>query len=98
MGARWLALPISRTTVKEDIGTNPLCDNRDMVFINDIALTQVDTLSKVGPGTFYVDYAADKLYIGTDPSTGRVESTRYDSPIMRKTPTGESSGYLMARP
>lgn len=73
----------------EDIKkANPLADNRDMVFVDNQSLNQVDTLSKVGSGKFYVDYAAKKIYIGTNPATGRVESTRYASPLMRKNPAG----------
>lgn len=77
-----------KNTVPQNIGTNPLSDNRDMVYINDQSLRQVDSLTKVGAGKFYVDYAGDKLYVGTDPATGKIESTRYASPIMRKTPSG----------
>ncbi len=75
-------------TVEEDIGINPLCDNRDMIFINDRSLRQVDSLKKVSAGTFYIDYAGDKLYIGADPATGRIESTRFASPLVRKSPSG----------
>ncbi len=56
----------------------PLADNRDMVFINDQALVQVDSLHKVRAGRFYVDYANDKIYIGNDPTDKKVESTRYE--------------------
>lgn len=77
-----------KNTVPQNIGTNPLCDNRDMVYINDQSLRQVDSLKNVSVGEFYVDYAGDKLYVGTDPATGRIESTRFASPIMRKTQSG----------
>lgn len=77
-----------RSTVPENIGTNPLCDNRDMIYVNDQSLKQVDSIKNVGEGKFYVDYAGDKLYIGTDPATGRVESTRFGSPIIRNDLSG----------
>lgn len=77
-----------RSTIPENIGTNPLCDNRDMIYINDRSLKQVDSIKNVGAGTFYVDYAGDKLYVGTDPATGRVESTRFGSPIIRNDLSG----------
>lgn len=77
-----------KSTIAEDIGTNPLCDNRDMLYINDQSFKQVDSLKNVKAGTFYVDYAGDKLYVGTNPGTGTVESTRFSSPLMRKNATG----------
>lgn len=77
-----------RITIPEDIGINPLCNNRDMLYINDQSMRQVDSLKNVKVGTFYVDYAGDKLYVGTDPGTGRVESTRFASPLVRKSATG----------
>jgi parallel beta-helix repeat protein len=42
----------------------------DQVWVDGTALTQVGSAGAVTAGTFYVDYAADKLYVGTDP-TGR---------------------------
>ncbi|MES1024040.1 right-handed parallel beta-helix repeat-containing protein [Gloeocapsa sp. BRSZ] len=53
----------------------PLAGHRDMVFINNIAQRQVGSKSQVVPGTFYVDPANKKLYIGSDPSGNMVEST-----------------------
>ncbi|HEY1740032.1 MAG TPA: Ig-like domain repeat protein, partial [Acidimicrobiia bacterium] len=40
----------------------------DMVFINGRALAQVTSLAAVGPGTFFVDYNAQTLYVGDDPT------------------------------
>ncbi|OKH27681.1 right-handed parallel beta-helix repeat-containing protein [Chroogloeocystis siderophila] len=53
----------------------PLAGHRDMVFINNVALKQVDSKSKVVPGTFYVDAANKKLYIGSNPIGNTVEAT-----------------------
>jgi parallel beta-helix repeat protein len=40
----------------------------DMVFVNGQPLAQVASLAAVGPGTFYVDYSQQALYIGDDPT------------------------------
>lgn len=47
----------------------------DQVFVNGIQLAQVDSASSVSSGKFYVDYAADKLYIGSDPSGKEVRGS-----------------------
>ena len=46
----------------------------DMVFVDGAPLTQVGSLAEMGAGTFYVDYAADELYVGTDPTGRTVEA------------------------
>ncbi len=46
----------------------------ETVFISDKPLKPVDALSKVVAGTFYLDYAADRLYIGDDPANKKVEA------------------------
>jgi len=53
----------------------PLAGHRDMVFINNVTQKQVGSKSQVVPGTFYVDAANKKLYIGSNPAGKTVEST-----------------------
>lgn len=50
---------------------HPMAAHPDQVWIGGEVQTQVGSLSKVKPGTFYVDYGQDRLYLGTDP-TGEV--------------------------
>lgn len=50
----------------------------ETVFVNDKPLQPVDALSKVAPGTFYFDYAADKIYIGDNPAGKTVEAGKLD--------------------
>jgi parallel beta-helix repeat protein len=57
----------------------PLAGHRDMVFINNVGLKQVGSRSQVVPGTFFVDAANKKLYIGSDPAGKTVESTNRES-------------------
>jgi hypothetical protein len=52
----------------------PMAPYGDMVFVNGRALFQVGSRRQVGPGKFYVDYAAQKLYIGDDPNGKTVEA------------------------
>lgn len=53
---------------------HPNAGRPDMVFVNGAPLIQVSSASAVTAGKFYVDYAADKLYIGTDPTSKTVEA------------------------
>lgn len=52
----------------------PLAAERDMVFVDGQALTQVATRDEVKPGTFFVDGANRALYIGTNPTSKTVEA------------------------
>jgi parallel beta-helix repeat protein len=53
----------------------PMAAHPDQVWINDTALKQVSSLAGVTAGTFFVDTAADKLYIGSDPAGGTVRAS-----------------------
>lgn len=48
----------------------PMAAHPDQVWIDGVAQEQVASLSSVSAGKFYVDYASDGLYLGSDP-TGR---------------------------
>ena len=51
------------------------CTRPEAVFFNGRELTQVMSLSALSPGEFYLDYAADELYLAEDPAGSRVEAT-----------------------
>jgi hypothetical protein len=53
----------------------PLAAHPDQLWIGGVAQTQVGSAAAVTPGTFYVDYAAKTLTIGTNPSTGTVRAS-----------------------
>jgi len=53
----------------------PMAGHPDSVFIDNVPLKQVASLSAVVSGTFYFDYAADKIYISTNPTGHTVEAT-----------------------
>jgi Right handed beta helix region len=46
----------------------------ETVFVDDKPLKPVDALSKVVPGTFYFDYAADRIYIADNPTGHKIEA------------------------
>jgi hypothetical protein len=50
------------------VAAYPTAGLPDMVFINGRPLAQVTSLAAVGPGTFFVDYSAQTLYVGDDPT------------------------------
>ena len=51
------------------------CRYPEDLFINDIPLWQVTTIDEVGPGKWYFDYDADKIYMAEDPTGGKVETS-----------------------
>lgn len=50
------------------------CQWPEDLFIDDRLLFRVTSLGEVGPGKWYFDYAADKIYLGDDPTGRRVET------------------------
>lgn len=53
----------------------PMAAHPDQVWVDDAPLRQVGSRSQVGSGTFFVDYAADQLIIGSDPTGRTVRSS-----------------------
>jgi hypothetical protein len=51
----------------------PRCKYPEDLYVDDQPVKHVDSLSAVGPGTWYFDYGADKIYVGDDPSGHTVE-------------------------
>jgi parallel beta-helix repeat protein len=49
------------------------CNRPEGVFINDRPLLQVTSLEAVGRGSFFFDYANDKIYMANDPKRRKVE-------------------------
>lgn len=52
----------------------PLAASPDMVFLDGLPLTQVSSKTALGTGSFFVDYANSRLYIGSSPSGRLVEA------------------------
>lgn len=53
----------------------PACARTEDLFIDDQPLKQVLSKSQVGPGTFYFDYGADRIYFWDDPTGRKVEAS-----------------------
>jgi hypothetical protein len=84
---------------KNPLGINPdypLADYGDMVFINGTSLRQVASASAVVPGTFYADYAANRLYIGTNPYGKTVEVTVKDNFLVVSEPNTVIRGFKIS--
>ncbi len=53
----------------------PMAAHPDQVWINGVAQRQVRSKTKVVPGTFFVDYAADQLWLGSSPQGKEVRAS-----------------------
>lgn len=51
----------------------PRCNRPEDLFLDDQPLRHVSSLAEVGPGRWFFDYAADRVYLGDDPAGHRVE-------------------------
>jgi hypothetical protein len=71
------ALPraYARTGQCEDTTAN-VCYLAEQLFLDSKHLTRVATRAKVVPGTFYANYAANALYLGTNPSGHVIEMSK----------------------
>ena len=54
---------------------HPMAAHPDQVWIDDVLQRQVGSLAEVGAGTFYVDYASDRLYLGSNPDGHTVRAS-----------------------
>jgi hypothetical protein len=71
--------------------STPLClFNNDMVFIDGKLLNTVGSRDEVDANSFYIDYDAEEVFIGVDPTDLLVEITAFDNAIIRT--TGECHG------
>jgi len=55
--------------------TYPRCNQPEDLYIDNLPMLRVDTLSAVKPGTWYFDYPAAKIYLGDDPRGHMVETS-----------------------
>lgn len=51
----------------ECLPDRPMCQQAEQLFFNNELLRPVDSAAKVEPGTWFFDYAADRIYIGRAP-------------------------------
>ncbi|WP_238176727.1 right-handed parallel beta-helix repeat-containing protein, partial [Kribbella albertanoniae] len=84
-GGGWVttgALPpaYGQTGQCEDNVAN-ICYLREQVFLDGEHLTRVASRDKVAVGTFFADYAANAIYLGTDPRKHAVEMSKTGTAI-----------------
>ncbi|MBT8203170.1 MAG: right-handed parallel beta-helix repeat-containing protein [Acidimicrobiia bacterium] len=53
----------------------PRCAYPEELFINDVRQFHVSSLGQVGPGKWFFDYGADRIYIGENPAGKRIETS-----------------------
>jgi parallel beta-helix repeat protein len=58
-----------------------ICYLREQIFQDGVHLRRVATRALVVPGTFYGDYAANAVYVGTNPATRAMEISRTNTAI-----------------
>jgi hypothetical protein len=59
--------------------------NNDMVFVDGKLLRSAGWEGELDEGSFYIDYEAGHVYIGTDPTNRLVEITAFDGALVRTT-------------
>lgn len=84
-GAAWVtrgALPAAygKAGQCEDNAAN-ICSLREQVYVGGAHLTRVASLAAVKAGTFYADYAANAIYVGSDPAGQAVEMAKTSTAI-----------------
>ncbi len=70
---------------REGKSTPPWRFNNDMVFVDGKLLHAVGWEGDVDENTYYIDYDAGVVYVGTDPSHRLVEITAFDIALLRTT-------------
>ncbi len=65
---------------------HPLAAHPDQVWIDGVAQHQVGSVAAVKNGTFYVDYAAHEIYLGSDPHGHEVRASDLVMAIAVQTP------------
>lgn len=60
---------------RECLPDRPRCARPEQVFVDDKPLVAVDDRRKVDAGSFFFDYAADRIYIAADPVGRTVEAS-----------------------
>ena len=75
----------------------PMAAYPEQVFIDGAPQQQVGSRSAVEPGTFYVDHAADKIYLGSDPTGREVRSSALTTAVTLRGPGSVLRGVGVRR-
>lgn len=68
-------LPVKDTGGHDVCVGGALCQAAEDVFVDDRPLRQVATRAALAPGSFFFDYAANRIWVAEDPTGRRVETT-----------------------
>ncbi|WP_298749745.1 right-handed parallel beta-helix repeat-containing protein [uncultured Serinicoccus sp.] len=75
----------------------PMAAHPDQVWIDGVAQRQVSSKGAVSAGTFYVDYASDRLYLGSDPTGKSVRASAIGRAIEVRAPGSVLRGFGVRR-
>jgi parallel beta-helix repeat protein len=70
------------------------CQYPEDVYRDDALLHRELSLSSVGPGDFYFDYAADRIYVGDDPAGHKLEAAATEYAFLGS-PEGSGTGVIL---
>ncbi len=75
-GNYWVATNQTQQTSTHGpcLSTAPRCDHAEDLYFDSVPLRHVNSLGEVGPGSWFFDYNANKIYFADDP-TGRLVET-----------------------
>jgi hypothetical protein len=77
-GAQWVVEGQTQGGVPgpgECLDENPQCRFPEDLFVDDSLYHRVASRAEVSAGSWFFDYAADRIYLGTDPAGKRVETS-----------------------
>ncbi|MFJ2370793.1 right-handed parallel beta-helix repeat-containing protein [Microbacterium sp. NPDC087665] len=75
----------------------PMANHPDMLFIDGVAQKQVASASEVVAGTFAVDYASDRLILGTDPTGKQVRASDLGQAFNVRSANSQLKGFGVRR-
>lgn len=75
----------------------PRCSHGEDLFIDNVRLDHVDSRSQVGPGRWFFDYGADRIYIGDNPSGRTVETSVTAGAIVGNSPNVTITGLIVEK-
>ncbi|MDH3605575.1 MAG: right-handed parallel beta-helix repeat-containing protein [Acidimicrobiia bacterium] len=73
------------------------CRYPEELFINNARLEHVNSRSAVGPGKWFFDYGADRIYIGDNPSGKTVETSVTEGAVYGNAPNVTITGLIVEK-
>lgn len=73
------------------------CHLSNDLYFDDVALEQVTRLGDLRPGTWFFDYDADRIYVGSDPDGHKVEASVKERAITGRVPGVTIRGLVIEK-